>query len=131
MESCNTWTFAFDFSHLVTGHIFIVIWSILNPLPLLSKSILNLSVCLHCLLCWSEPHPLSFLNNCVYLFLALLESSLLCGLFSSCDEQVQVSSCGARASHCSGFSCCTAQALGRTDVSSCGTRAQYSQLPGS
>ena len=30
-------------------------------------------------------------------------SSLLCGLFSSCDEQGLLSSCGSQASHCSGL----------------------------
>ena len=32
--------------------------------------------------------------------------------------------CGARASHCGGFSCCGARALGCTGFSSCGTQAQ-------
>ena len=32
-------------------------------------------------------------------------------------------SCGAGASHCSGFFCCRAQALGHTSFSSCGTWA--------
>ena len=40
-------------------------------------------------------------------------SSLLCGLFSSCDAQ---------ASHCSGFSCCRVQALGLMGFSSHGSR---------
>ena len=40
--------------------------------------------------------------------------------FSSCGEQGLLSSFGARASHCSGFSCCRAQALGHRDFSSCG-----------
>ena len=34
------------------------------------------------------------------------------------------SGCGVRASHCRGFSCCTAWALGRTGFSSCATWAQ-------
>ena len=33
-------------------------------------------------------------------------------VFPSCGEQELLSSCSARASHCSGFSCCRAQALG-------------------
>ena len=45
------------------------------------------------------------------LFFACTGSSLLRGLFSSCGEQ-ELLSCGARASHCSGFSCCRAWALG-------------------
>ena len=32
--------------------------------------------------------------------------------FSSCSKPGQLSSCSAQASHCSGFSCCRAQALG-------------------
>ena len=34
--------------------------------------------------------------------------------FSSCGEQRLLSSCGVRASHCSGFSCCGAWVLGPT-----------------
>ena len=49
-------------------------------------------------------------------------SSLLRGLFSS--EQGLLSSCGALVSHCSAFSCCRAQALGRAGFSSCGVWAQ-------
>ena len=37
-------------------------------------------------------------------------SSLLCGLFSSYGKRGLLSSCGARASHYGGFSCCGAQA---------------------
>ena len=33
--------------------------------------------------------------------------------FSSCIQQELLSSCGAQASHCGGFSCCGARALGR------------------
>ena len=54
-------------------------------------------------------------------------SLLLCGLFSSCSEQGLVSSCGARASHCSGFSCHGAQdsrisVVVGLGLSSCGPR---------
>jgi len=38
-----------------------------------------------------------------YVFLAVL--GLCCGLFSSCSEQGLLSSWGAWASHCGGFSC--------------------------
>ena len=44
--------------------------------------------------------------------------------FSSCDEQGLLSSCSAWASHCGGFSCCGARALGHAVVSGCGTWAQ-------
>ena len=50
-------------------------------------------------------------------------SLLLCGLFSSCGERRHLSRC-VRASHCVGFSCCGAQALGYTGSSSCHTWAQ-------
>ena len=39
-------------------------------------------------------------------------SSLLCGLFSGCGGWGRLCSCIARASHCGGFSCCGARALG-------------------
>ena len=38
---------------------------------------------------------------------------------SSCGQQGLLYSCGARASHCGGFSCCRAQAL-EQGLSSCG-----------
>ena len=44
--------------------------------------------------------------------------------FSSWREQGSLSSCGAWASHISGFSCCGAQAVGHSGFSSCGTWAQ-------
>ena len=43
--------------------------------------------------------------------------------FSSCGEWGLLSRCGTRASYCSGFSCCRAQAVGHTGFSSCGSRA--------
>ena len=49
-------------------------------------------------------------------------SSLVHGLFSRCCEWGLLSSCGAQASHCGGFSC-GAQALGHGAFSSCGTWA--------
>ena len=39
--------------------------------------------------------------------------------FSSCSKQGLLSSCGVRASHCSGFSCCRAQIAGCLGFSSC------------
>ena len=54
-------------------------------------------------------------------------SLLLLGLFSRYGKRGLLSSCGVRASHCSGFSCCRAQALGSwasagaaLELSSCG-----------
>ena len=52
-----------------------------------------------------------------YFYLFILDcagSSLLCGLFSSGGERRLFSSCGSRASHCSGSSRCRAWALGCT-----------------
>ena len=39
-------------------------------------------------------------------------SLLLCVAVSGCRDQGLLSSCGARVSHCGGFSCCRAQPLG-------------------
>ena len=58
--------------------------------------------------------------------------------FPSCGEQGLLSTCGAWASHCSGFSGCRAQALGYSGsvivvirLSSCGAQGQQLQLLGS
>ena len=47
----------------------------------------------------------------IYFIFGCAVSSSLCRLFSSCGKQRLLSSCSARASHCSGFSCFGAQAL--------------------
>ena len=47
---------------------------------------------------------------------------MLCRLSSGCREQGLLSSCGAPASHCGGFSCCR-QALGHASFSSWGSQA--------
>ena len=47
----------------------------------------------------------------IYLLIGCAGSSLLRELFSNCGEWRLLSSCGARAPHCSGFSCHRAQAL--------------------
>ena len=67
-----------------------------------------------------------FFQICYLLIFGYAGSSLLCGLFSSCREQGLLSSCGAQASHCRSFSCCEAQALGRTNsvAQRPGSRAQ-------
>ena len=58
-------------------------------------------------------------NLCIYFWLAgssllqrLFSSCGKQGLLSSCGKQGLLSSCGVRASHCGGFSCFGAQALG-------------------
>ena len=47
----------------------------------------------------------------VYFLLAVVGSLLLCRLFSGCGNGRLLSSCSARASHCSDFSCAV-QTLG-------------------
>ena len=59
--------------------------------------------------------PLFFLKKediCLFYFLAALGLHYYTRAFSSCSEQGLLSSCGTRASHCGGFSCYGAQALG-------------------
>ena len=51
-------------------------------------------------------------------------SLLLCGLSSSCGKWGLLSCFAAQASHCGGFPCCRAQALGRVDLRSCDLQAQ-------
>ena len=55
----------------------------------------------------------------IYLFLAGLGLHCYIQFSSGCGEGELLSSCGARASPCSGFSCCRAVAL--LDFSSCST----------
>ena len=54
--------------------------------------------------------------------------SLLCGFFCNCREWTLLSSCGAWASHCGGFSCWGAQAPGCMSFSSCGSWALEHRL---
>ena len=53
---------------------------------------------------------LIFKISFVYLFLAPLGLCCCVRVFSSCGEQGLLSSCGAPASHCGGFSSCRARA---------------------
>ena len=55
----------------------------------------------------------------------------LSAAFCNCGQQGLLSSCGAQASHCSGFSRCRAWALGGMGFSSSGKWALQSWLPGS
>ena len=55
-----------------------------------------------------------------YEFSAMLGLCWCTQAFSSCGEQGRCSSCGARASHCGGFSCCRSWALGCTSFITCG-----------
>ena len=56
----------------------------------------------------------------IYLFLSVLGLCCCKWAFSGCGTQGLLSSCGAQASHYSGFSCCRAAALEHR-LSSCGT----------
>ena len=61
----------------------------------------------------------------IYLFIfGCAGSLLLCGLFSRCGEWGLLSSCSMRSSHCGGFSCCRAGALGHAGLSCCSVWAQ-------
>ena len=55
---------------------------------------------------------------------------VVCEAFSRCGEQGLLSSYGVEASHCSGFSCCRAWALGLMGFSSCNAWA-LERRPGS
>ena len=92
-------------------------------LKLIKWNLENMSFYFFCLLYW---------RYCFYLFIfGCVSSSLLCGLFSSCSKQGLLCSCGTQASHCGGFSCFGAWALGHSDFRSCDTWAQQLQLLGS
>ena len=65
----------------------------------------------------------------IYLFsFGCAVSSLLYRLSSSCGERGLLSSFGALASHCGGFSCCRAQTLGLPGFSSFGSQALEHRL---
>ena len=61
---------------------------------------------------------LFFFNCFIYLFIfGCAGSSLLLGIFSSCDKRELLFSCIVWASHCGSFSCCRVWALGHTGFS--------------
>ena len=70
-----------------------------------------------------------------YYFLAALDLHCCGQALSSCSKQKLLFRCSAQASHCSGFSCCGARALGKRasvvvacGLSSCGSRALEHRL---
>ena len=77
-----------------------------------------------------------FFFNFIYLFIfGCVGSLLLCAGFLSLLRAGDTLPCGARASHCGGFSCCGARALGvwasvvvACGLSSCGSRALERRL---
>ena len=73
-----------------------------------------------------------YIYKYIYIYLFILgcaESLLLRRLFSSSGKRGLL--LPAWASHCGGFSCCRAQALGLSGFSSCSVGTQSSWLPGS
>ena len=66
-----------------------------------------------------------------YLFIFGCAGSVAVQAFSSCGKWGLLCSFGAPASHCCGFSCCRAPAVGHAGLSSCDTWAQQLWLPGS
>ena len=63
--------------------------------------------------CTTESHFI-LLKNIFLIHFGCTGCLLLHRLFSSCGEWQLLSSCGAQASHCGGFSCCRARVLGHT-----------------
>ena len=66
-----------------------------------------------------------FKNICSFLYLFLSAMGLRCGVqaFSRCEQRL-LSNCNAQASHCGGFSCCGAWALGCAGFGSSSSRLQ-------
>ena len=73
---------------------------------------------------------LIYFFKCVLIFGGARSSSLLLGVVQF-RQRGMLNSSGARASRCSGFSCCGAQAPRHAGFSSCGSWAQQLHLPGS
>ena len=69
-----------------------------------------------------------FLSFLFYLFLVVLGLCCCVGFSLDTGKQGPLSSCRVWASHCDGFSCYGAQALGPSGFSSCGARAHSLQL---
>ena len=70
---------------------------------------------------------LSLKKKKLFIFLCA-GSSLLLRLFPSCGERGLLSSCGVRTSHCGGFSCWEAWALGPIGLSTYGSQALEHRL---
>ena len=83
---------------------------LLPPIPPSIRVFSNESaVCMRYMLPNTE--ALIFFNNFIYLF-GSAKSSFPHRLFCTSGEQGLLSSCGGQASHCSGFSCCSAWVRG-------------------
>ena len=70
-----------------------------------------------------EFHVNKIIHTIIFFFFWLLCVFRLRGPFASCREWELLSSCGARASNCSGFLCRTARSLGQAGFSGCGSWA--------
>ena len=77
---------------------------------------------LECFQCYVKKWPEVSLPY-IYTYLAVLSLYCHVGYFSSCSHWGLLSSWGMQASHCDGFSCCRARALGHAGFSSCSTWA--------
>ena len=64
-----------------------------------------------------------FFKKSIYLFLAMLGFHCCTWAFFSCSKWGLLSSCGALASHCGGFSSCRVWALGEHGLSGCSSCA--------
>ena len=71
---------------------------------------------------------LAFIYLLILFIFGYAGSSLQWGLFSSGGKRELLSSCGAWASHCGGFSSYKAQGLGHMGFSTCGSRALQHRL---
>ena len=83
---------------------------------LLFATVPNMNFCILNLLRWKTfigllENIFFFINYSIYLFLAVLDLHCCTWAFSSCKWGL-LSSCSVWVSHCDGFSCCRAQALG-------------------
>ena len=120
-------------------------WLDINDLFLIFNKLLNMVTMVHASglkvptvqrLHEESPPPLSAFVTGLYFFKSFFIISFIFGCpgsvvgggFSSCDKWRLLSSCGAWASHCGGFSCCGARALGLAGFSNCGSWALEHRL---
>ena len=78
---------------------------------------------------WASPHLFFFFFH-FYLWLCQVFIAVP-GAFLSLGREVAALHCGAWSSHCGGFSCCGAQAVGRSALRSCSTQPRQLWLLGS
>ena len=71
----------------------------------------------------SSPNRVFCFVLIIYLFMTALGLRCCTRAFSKCGQRGLLYSCSILASHCSGFACCRAQALGLSCFNSCASRA--------